>query len=309
MGARAPIVTASQSRCAACDGERLEPHLSVAGDAGPEGLVPTTLRFGTALSEIVRCAACGHGQLARFPSAERLGDEYAIAESAEYLSEEAGQRRTARDALARIETHVLPGRLLEVGCWVGFLLDEARRRGWEVSGIEPSAFASAYARDRFGLEVRTATLADAEMAPASFDAIVLADVIEHLPDPGAAIEQITALVRPGAILYLALPDSGSSVARIMGRRWWSVIPTHVHYFTRVSLTRLLARHGWEVLEIGTAPKSFTVRYYVERIAGYSVALSASSLWLAERVGVAERSWAPDFRDRMAVVASRLRSSS
>lgn len=290
------------ARCAACGGDRLEFYLSVAGAAGREGLIPTTTRFGTALSDIARCAACGHAQLARFPSAESLLDGYASAESTDYLAEEAGQRATARAALDSIERQLPPGSLLEVGCWLGFLLDEAAQRGWDVTGLEPSEFASLYARDRLGLEVLTTDLFEAELEPKSFDAIVLGDVIEHLIDPGAALDRLAGVARRGAILYLALPDAGSRVARVMGRRWWSVIPTHVHYFTRASLTTLLFRHGWEVLEIGTAPKAFTLRYYLGRLCGYSEPLSRSLVRLAGATGVATRLWAPDFRDRMAVVA-------
>lgn len=53
--------------CAACGETELEPHLRVAGDMGDQGLIPTTDRFGTALSDIVRCRACGHMQLEHFP--------------------------------------------------------------------------------------------------------------------------------------------------------------------------------------------------------------------------------------------------
>ena len=295
-------MSADNACCAACGGGRLEPYLRVQGGAGPDGLIPTTTRFGTALSDLVRCAECGHGQLGRLPSADRLEDAYAEAESSDYLDEEAGQRATARDALERIERHVAPGRLLEVGCWVGFLLDEARARAWEVAGVEPSAFASEYARTRLGLDVRTAELSHAGLEPGSFDAVVLADVIEHLPNPGAALEQVARLARGDAVVYLALPDAGSRVARLMGRRWWSVIPTHVHYFTGVSLRTLLGRHGWQVLETGTAPKAFTVGYYLGRVAGYSPGGSRLLVRGAERARLADRTWAPDFRDRMYVVA-------
>ena len=59
------------------------------------------------------------------------------------------------------------------------------------------------------------------------------------------------------------------MARALGRRWWSVLPTHVQYFTRGSISELLRRGGFDVLEVHTAPKAFTVRYYLERIGGYS----------------------------------------
>ena len=88
-----------------------------------------------------------------------------------------------------------------------------------------------------------------------------------------------------------LPDSGSALARLMGRRWWSVIPTHVQYFTRSSLAQLLEREGFELLDVATSPKAFTVRYYLGRLAGYSEGLAATAIAAAERAGLADRIWA------------------
>jgi hypothetical protein len=88
----------------------------------------------------------------------------------------------------------------------------------------------------------------------------------------------------------------------MGARWWSVIPTHVHYFTRDSMATLLRRHGYEPLVVTTAPKAFTVRYYLDRLGGYARPVADGLVRTATAAGVAERMWAPDFRDRMAVVA-------
>jgi SAM-dependent methyltransferase len=241
-------------------------------------------------------------QLAQFPTQEALESAYAEAESADYVEEEAGQRETARKTLERIERHTRRGSLLDLGCWVGFLLDEARARGWSPVGVEPSTFACAFARERFGLDVRQGELMSTELEPGAFDAVVLGDVIEHLLDPGRALDHIAALMRPGGVIHLAVPDAGSRLARAMGARWWSVIPTHVQYFTRHSLTTLLARHGWTVLEMTTAPKAFTVRYYLGRLGGYNEALGRAVVAGAQSLGVADRMWAPDFRDRMAVVA-------
>ena len=136
--------------CAVCGSDELSLHLKVAGEAGPQGLIPSTDRFGTALADIVRCRSCGHMQLARFPDETNLADAYAEAESGDYVEEEQGQRATARIALDAIERHTHAGRVLDLGCWVGFLLDEARARGWETVGVEPSQFASAFARDHLG---------------------------------------------------------------------------------------------------------------------------------------------------------------
>ena len=294
-------------RCAACDAAGLEPHFSVAGEAGPDGLIPSTARFGTALADIVRCLSCGHMQLHPMPDQGTLATGYAAAASDEYVDEEAGQRETARRALARIERYVSHrGALLDLGCWVGFLLAEARDRGWSRTlGVEPSEFASGYARERLGLEVVTADLFAVSLQPGAFDAVTLGDTIEHLVSPADAFVRIRELLAPGGVVWLALPDAGSVIARAMGRRWWSVIPTHVQYFTRSSLERLLERCGFEQLEISSAPKAFTVGYYLERIGGYSPAVGRGLGRTATAARLADRIWAPDFRDRMAVIARPL----
>ncbi len=303
-GTDAPDDDAAGGRCVACGASDLEPHLAVAGEAGEQGLIPTTDRFGTALSDIVRCRRCGHMQLARLPSDEELRDAYAAAASDDYLGEEAGQRATARLILDSLERYTERGTLLDVGCWVGYLLSEAEGRGWRAVGIEPSEFASTYARERLGLDVRTADLMRADLPEATFQAVVLGDVFEHLPRPDLALDRIARLLAPGGVLAMGVPDAGSRVARALRARWWSVIPTHVHYFTRHSISVLLERHGYRVLTIGTSPKAFTVRYYLGRLGGYSPRLGRGLVATAVRLGVADRLWAPDLRDRMLVIARR-----
>ncbi len=287
--------------CQACGRAALRPYLPVGHGPGPEGLIPTTDRFGSALADIVRCHACGHGQLEHLPTKDELSAAYGVAASEAYVEEEAGQRETARRTLERIERCVQGRSLLDLGCWVGFLLAEARDRGWQGRGVEPSAFASAYARDRLGLDVLTANL-DVELPLGTFDAIVLGDVIEHLPHPAEALDRIARLLAPDGVVCLILPDAGSRLARVMGARWWSVIPTHVQYFTRHSLETLLRRGGFQPRYMATSPKAFTVRYYLDRVGGYSPVVSRALVRAGEGTRLADRMWAPDFRDRMLMIA-------
>jgi SAM-dependent methyltransferase len=294
----------SDQLCNACGSASIAAHMRVAGEMGSDGLIPTTKEFGTALGDIVRCAECGHMQLDRFPSDEELDAAYADAASDAYVEEEAGQRYSFASVLERIERYAPErGSLLDVGCWVGFLLAEADRRGWsECVGIEPSTFASEYARDRLGLDVRTEELFTADLEPGHFDVVVLGDVLEHLTQANAALERIAELLRPGGLLALELPDAGSRVARMLGPRWWSVIPTHIHYFTRSSAATMLRRHGYVPLYVATDPKSFTVRYYLDKGGGYLPGLSKALVQGAQGAGVADRMWTPDFRDRMLMIA-------
>ncbi len=297
-------MTGTQPACAVCAGRDLEPHLQVRV-ANEESLVATTTSYGSAPDDIVRCRSCGHMQVAVFPARAQLDSDYGDVHDAAYVEEEAGQRATAARTIERIERHIGRGRLADLGCWVGFLLAEARGRGWHVVGVEPSRFASAFARERLGLEVITGTLDTPSLDDLRFDAVFLGDVIEHLPDPAGALARIRSLLDPGGVLCLALPDAGSRIARLLGSRWWSVIPTHVQYFTRVSLRRLLTDNGFAVEWTGTAPKGFTVRYYLDRLAGYSERLAGAAVHVGEALGVADRLVWPDFGDRMLVVARKV----
>jgi SAM-dependent methyltransferase len=293
--------------CAACGKGPLSLALKVRADLDERGLIPTTDAYGSALDDIVECGNCGHRQLGRMPTEAELLELYVGARADHYLEEARGQAVTARASLEQIERHVKTShapRFLDLGCWVGFLLVEARGRGWEVTGVEPSAFAAEHARREFNLDVVEQDLLTADLPAGSFDAVVLGDVIEHLTDPLAALEHIRSLLSEGGVVYLTLPDSGSRLARVLGARWWSILPTHVQYFSRRSITTLLERAGFDVLEITTAPKTFSIRYYAWRLHGYSPALSKAVIAAMRIVGFADGLWTPDFRDRMAVVARR-----
>lgn len=266
--------------------------------------MPASDRYGSAPADLVRCGVCGHVQVGEFPPDAALGEAYGGASDEAYVEEEAGQRATARIALERIERRApARGALLDVGCWVGFLLDEAEERGWEAWGVEPSEWAAGLARERVGPgRVQTGTLETSDLPRKAFDAVHMGDVIEHLPDPASALERVRQLLSRDGVLYLALPDAGSRVARALGARWWSVLPTHLQYFSRASMRVLLERSGYVPLWMGTAPKSFSARYYAERLGGYSRAAAGAAVRAAVVAGLADRMVAPDFHDRMAVLA-------
>jgi hypothetical protein len=177
----------------------------------------------------------------------------------------------------------------------------AAQRGWQASGVEPSTWAVARARER-GLDVRLGDLRESGVADGSMRCVVMCDVIEHLLDVSAAIGLIADMLEPGGALYLTTPDAGGRLARLMGSRWWSILPMHVQYFTVDSMRRLLERHGLRVVETASHPKVFTASYYAERLGGYSASLARASVGVTRGLRFADRLVAPDFRDRMQVIA-------
>ena len=196
-----------------------------------------------------------------------------------YLAEEAGRRATANRLLDLIAAHVPSGRLLDVGCGHGLLLDEARKRGYETVGLELSREAARHARETLGLDVRELPLeAFGEGrngdSPGEFDAIVLADVLEHLDDPVAAIDTCARLLRPGGVLCIVTPDPSSVTARAAGARWWGYLPAHTVLLPRKTLRELISARGLVISDDVPFVRTFAARRWVGG--------------LAERLGPAQR---------------------
>lgn len=158
-------------------------------------------------------------------------------------------------------------RLLDVGSAYGYAVDEARRAGWRATGLELSP-AAAVRAPRLA-SAPPVVLGDAQRAPfadGSFDAVTLWDVIEHLPDPHAAVGELSRLLRPHGLLALTTGDAGSLLARVCGRRWHLyTIPEHLFFYSRSGLGRLLSAHGLRVEGIRAESSLYPLGYLLERL--------------------------------------------
>lgn len=295
-------------RCPVCGGPRSRLLWKVEGDATENGVDPHLFRpsadrYGETVGTVMRCLDCCHASLENTPTDEVLATAYGDAADPVSIDEEAGQLETARRSLIEIERFAEPGTLVDIGCWTGSFVAAAAARGWTASGIEPSTWAVERAQQR-GLDVRVGDLRDSGVAPASMRCVVMCDVIEHLLDVSDAIKSVAEMLEPGGVLYLTTPDAGGRLARLMGQRWWSILPMHVQYFTRESMRRLLEGHGLRMAHVSSHPKVFTAAYYAHRLGGYSPALARASVGVEKSIRLADRLVAPDFRDRMQVIAQK-----
>jgi 2-polyprenyl-3-methyl-5-hydroxy-6-metoxy-1,4-benzoquinol methylase len=264
---------------------------------------PSADRFGSALGMVALCNRCGHGFVVPLPSPEAVAAAYEGGADPVSLREEAGQVETARRDLQRLEHYVRPGRLCDLGCWTGSFLVAAHERGWETTGVELSQWASQRARAR-QLNVLTASIGDHLIGSGSCDAVVLCDVLEHAADPCDVVAEVRRILAPQGVCFITVPDAGSRLARLMGRRWWSVLPMHLQYFTKASLCRLLEQEGFSVQWSGTHAKVFSAQYYAERLGGYSSLLARLGTSTLRRLKLNKRLVAPDFRDRLALIAMK-----
>ncbi len=189
---------------------------------------------------------------------------------------EAESKRRARTAAAHLRTvsrYVAPpGDILDIGCASGLFLKAAADFGWRVTGIEPSEGLSGKARTLLGenAAVHAGTLENCRLAPESFDAVSLFDVLEHVPDPLSFLARCAALLKPGGWLFLNVPDLDSWESRILGPRWPLLLPEHLNYFTRDSLRRCGTRAGLTLERFGRRPAWFSVEYVSYRLAQHGI---------------------------------------
>lgn len=230
--------------CPACHGNR----------------VVTRLRVKTVSDfEIPECKDCGLAFAWPRPSIEELAKFYSSTYFANSQEQKLGYAnyRGVPEINAKVmweefkslpELQQLNGRrILDVGCATGGFLSGAHRDGWDCTGVEMSGDAAEVARREYGLRVFAGDIDSPELG-SGFDVVTMWHVLEHMIDPAAAIVRARALLNPGGLLFVELPN-WNSVGRLAKGAKWSQLrpPEHINFFTPVSLRRLADRSGFQTI--------------------------------------------------------------
>lgn len=235
-----------------------------------------TARFEKDGTRIVQCKSCGlvytNPQLC---NPEIYEKEYFMDESSglgysSYIEDRPNIVRTAHRELEQIERLVPKESLLDVGCAAGFFLLAARERGWNVNGIELSAFASAYAKKELGVDVSNTTFSKARIKPGLFGVVTMWDYIEHSFDPRADIRQAAKALKKGGLLVIGTPDVDCLSERIFGSKWMQYKPReHTYFFSRKTLSQMLREEGFEVKRIAAIGKYISFSLFAKRLTEYN----------------------------------------
>lgn len=221
--------------------------------------------FKALVPDTVTQTELGYWRVKDLPTASELQDYYAQ----QYYQQGLGSYEVSysEDELAHIRGKIAlrwsviapqfakSGRLLDVGCGEGFVLDHALAQGWDVRGLDfssagldaqnPDCARHLVTRDVFDL------LEAEQVSQSRYEVIWLQNVLEHVIDPVALMQTLHTLIAPGGVLVVTVPNDFSRVQHkaLQGgqidRAFWIALPDHLSYFTAPSLTALGASTGWD----------------------------------------------------------------
>lgn len=202
-----------------------------------------------------QCRDCGMVFSGRNPSLRELEDYYKGYGRNDYLSPITVKRY--HELLDQFESVRKTNKLLDVGCGIGYFLDVAKERGWEVYGTEYTDKAIEICEAK-GITMHKGVLNPAHYSPESFDVITSFEVIEHINKPNPEIQNIASLLRTGGLFYVTTPNF-NSLLRYKLKAAYNVIgwPEHLSYYTPSTLEHLMQRHGLKKKFIQTTGVSLT----------------------------------------------------
>lgn len=260
-----------RERCVVCQSPRVRPFLK-GSDRRLRVADIGSSREDVSHATILCCTDCGHAFAESVLSSEELATLYRGMDTRVYEAGMAARVKTAARHVAMVKRYVSGGRLVDVGCASGLFLEQAAAAGWSVTGIEPSPRLCQVAAERLQRRGRiiNAVLEQADVEPASFDALTLWDVLEHVVDPPAFVARCGELLKSGGFLFAKTPDVESLQARLMGKRWPLYLAEHLSYFTRRSLRICGERANLPVVRFLRGPVSFAVEYICFRLSQHGL---------------------------------------
>jgi 2-polyprenyl-3-methyl-5-hydroxy-6-metoxy-1,4-benzoquinol methylase len=159
--------------------------------------------------------------------------------------------------LSLVEKYIKPGKLLDIGCGNGHLMEAGIKRGWEVQGYDVAEQSVEAVAKRLNVPVYHGDFFQCDPGK-DLDVISMHQVLEHLRDPNSYLEKVHALLKKDGYLFIAVPNIKSfsnhlkHVQEKLGIRKKGIgkyydTSHHLTYFVPKTLKSLLKKHGFEVV--------------------------------------------------------------
>ena len=206
---------------------------------------------------LVKCKTCAFVFLERIPTSAELEERYGYGYgmTGNFISDLTIQRYN--ELLDYFEQFRDTNRILDIGCGMGFFLETAKKRGWDVYGTEHADLAIACCKEK-DINIHPGELDIDNYEKEGFDIVTSFEVIEHINNPIEEVTQIGQMLRTGGIFYFTTPNF-NALNRLLLKRNWDVIrfPDHLSYYTKRTMNNLMALAGFKKDMLETTGYSIT----------------------------------------------------
>ena len=158
--------------------------------------------------------------------------------------------KEAKKKIKFIEKYSVEKNLLDIGCGTGIFLEEARRRGYKISGNEISSYALKSLKQK-NITCFPGAVESGILPKERFDIITAWDVIEHIPKIKRAFKEVVGSLKEGGYLFLTTPDTQTIDSLLMGRLWYNYkkAPEHVLFLNRKSIAKLSKTSNLKLISV------------------------------------------------------------
>lgn len=148
------------------------------------------------------------------------------------------------------------GRLLDVGCGMGWFVKIMRDWGWDAVGLEPDGELAQRARELYEVPILVGTLDQRPFPAGSFEVVVMRHAIEHVTNPLEYLGECRRILKPDGILAIATPNGASLASRWFRQNWFGASPPwHLNLFSPRAIEKALVATGFEPETIRTTAVS------------------------------------------------------
>jgi 2-polyprenyl-3-methyl-5-hydroxy-6-metoxy-1,4-benzoquinol methylase len=247
--------------------------------------IPFRYSFNGKFLYAMKCRCCGLISIFPRPTAEEItamySDEYfTVADkkthhgNTDYISDI--QKIDFSPNVAALKKIVPNGNFLEIGCATGSLLNAMKKEGFNVTGIELSAFAAEYGRKNYDINIINKpfenNLLDNDLKENSFDGIFMGDVLEHFTDPFASVQLAYRLLKKDGKLIANVPGTLNLISSRMAFAYYrlagtqktmTIPPYHLTEFSPATLRKMFFKSGFSKVHINQKtkhPKTIPLRH-------------------------------------------------
>ncbi len=205
---------------------------------------------------MVKCLACSFVFAQRIPTVAELEKHYEGYRRNDYLSPLTIKRY--EELLDKLEPYRKTNNLIDVGCGIGYFLEVAKKRGWNVYGTEYTDSAVEICESK-GISMKKGELNPDNYPEGFFDIITSFEVIEHINNPCQELLKFNKILRVGGCVYITTPNF-NSLLRYVLKQDYSVItyPDHLSYYTPKTLKKVFSDNGFHKKWIKTIGISITL---------------------------------------------------